>query len=284
MEIGRTAKPTPLTEAAARPVPKRGPGAALERVPDVVWTLLIAIGAVTLLEMSARNQWISPFLVPSPSSVWNALVDGFSRGLYQPEIASTLISALTGFLLAFAISIAIAGILVSSEKLESIFYPFIVAFQSLPKVAIAPLIIIWIGFGDTSKVVIVAIICFFPMLVNNLQGLKIRDRHHFELFKSLGANHLQTFRYLRAPAALPFIFAGLKISTVFALIGAIVAEFLGSQSGIGRLLLFEKSVFNIPGVFAVLVILMIMGILINVTMGWLERRLMFWAKNINIAA
>lgn len=255
----------------------------LASVPDPVWSALIAVALISILEVSARYQWVSNYILPAPSAVWNALVDGFSRGIYVTELASTLASAAAGFLLAFTMSILIAGLLASSHKVEKIVYPFIVSFQTLPKVSIAPLIIIWIGFGNTSKVVIVAIICFFPMLVNNLQGMKIRDRNHYELFKGLSASKMQTFVHLRMPAALPFIFAGLRISTIFALIGAIVAEFVGSQSGIGRLLLFEKSAFNIPGVFAILVLLMIVGISIHLAMSWLERRLMFWARDLNVA-
>lgn len=251
---------------------------ALAQVPDAVWTILIAAILIGGLEISARNEWVSTFILPAPSAVVGALIDGFRRGVYLTELSSTLSSAAAGFGLSFILSMTVAGCLASISKLERIVYPFIVAFQTLPKVSIAPLIIIWIGFGETSKIVIVAITCFFPMLVNNLQGFKIRDRNHQELFKSLGAGRLQTFRHLRLPSALPFIFAGLKISTIFALIGAIVAEFVGSQNGIGRLLLYEKSAFNIPGVFAVLVLLMIVGVIIHLCMAWLERRLMFWAS------
>lgn len=264
-----------------RPLVRRTPG--LADVPDAVWTLLIAVIGLVLLEVAVREKWVSDLILPAPSSVCVALYDGFARGLYPRELASTVWSAFMGFIMAFVVSFLAAGLLASSRKLESIVYPFIVGFQSLPKVAVAPLVVIWLGFNDVSKVVIVGVICFFPMLVNNLQGLKIRDRIHFELFKSLGASRLQYFVYLRTPAALPFVFAGLRIGTVFALLGAIVAEFVGSRNGIGKVLLYEKSAFNIPGVFAVLVLLMAVGIILHFSMTWLERRLMFWAREIDTA-
>jgi NitT/TauT family transport system permease protein len=257
-------------------------GSHLDRVPNAVWTALIAACSLALLEYAVRGGFVSSMILAAPSDVFNALIDGFSRGIYPRELGSTLGSAGMGFLLAFVVSFTIAGLLASSSRAEAIFYPFVVAFQSLPKVAIAPLVVIWLGFNDVSKVVIVMIICFFPMLVNNLQGLKVRDRTQHELFKALGASKIQYFLYLRTPSALPFVFAGLRISTVFALIGAIVAEFVGSRHGIGKVLLYEKSAFNVPGVFAVLVLLMIVGICLHLVTAFLERRLMFWAREIDV--
>lgn len=254
---------------------------ALGRIPNAGWTALIAASLLALMEFAVRGGFVSNMILAAPSDILNALIDGFARGIYPKELGSTLGSAAIGFLLAFIVSFTVAGLLASSARAEAIFYPFIVAFQSMPKVAIAPLVVIWLGFNDVSKVAIVMIICFFPMLVNNLQGLKVRDRTQHELFKALGASKIQYFLYLRTPSALPFVFAGLRISTVFALIGAIVAEFVGSRNGIGTVLLYEKSAFNVPGVFAVLVLLMVVGIGLHLLTAFLERRLMFWAKEID---
>lgn len=135
-----------------------------------------------------------------------------------------------------------------------------------------------------GKITTAAIGCFFPILVNALQGLRVRDREQVELFQSLGASRYQLFRYVRGPNAIPFIMAGFHIGILFALVGAIVADFVGSQPGLGSRLLIDKETFNVPGVFAVLVILMAFGILLHVVLRLVERRVAFWAEDVSHGA
>ncbi len=161
---------------------------------------LIAVILVAAAEVAARNKWVSPLVLPAPSDIWAALVDGISSGVYVDNTLSTLSSVVIGFVLGAAVAIMLAGVLSSIPFLEKVLTPFIVAFQSMPKIAIAPLIVIWFGFGDVSKIVIVLTVCFFPILINALHGLKVRDRDHYEMFQSLGANRWQMFYRLRLPA------------------------------------------------------------------------------------
>ena len=247
------------------------------RIHDVVWSALIGVVALVFAEISAKQGWVSDLILPSPSSVWSNLWSGFGQGLYWSPIVSTMTATLLGFLLAATSAILIAGVLVTFPELERVFMPYIVAFQTMPKIALAPIILLALGFGDTSKITIVAIVAFFPILVNSLQGLRLRSREQAELLQSLGASKLQTFRLIRIPNSLPYIFAGVHIGLIFALLGAIVAEFVGASSGLGVLMLQQKAQFNIPGLWAVMAILMILGTLLQQITAFAERRVAVWS-------
>jgi NitT/TauT family transport system permease protein len=243
---------------------------------DWLVSLLVLIAFLVAIETCSRLSLISPMVLPSPTAIGSTLADLFTSGMVWPHLESTLVSTALGFMIAVAAGVTIAAILTAFHRLERIFYPFIVAFQTLPKIAIAPLVIIWLGFGSSSKITIVAIVSFFPILVNTMQGLRLRDPERQELMTALGASKWQTFRYVRLPAALPYIFAGLQIGIIFALIGTVAAEFVGSSQGLGVLLIQQKALFNVPAVYAVLVIFMVLGVSIHVIMRVLEHRITFW--------
>lgn len=245
---------------------------------DRLISLVVLVAVLVLAEVGSRSGIISPLMLPAPSKVWNALVDGFQSGIYWRHLRSTLAATVMGFGLSMTAGFVIGGLLAVFHRLERIFYPFIVALQTLPKIAVAPLIIIWFGFGNLSKVTIVAIVSFFPILVNTLQGLRLRERERFELVRSLGANKWQVFRYIRFPASLPYVFAGLHVGAIFALIGTVVAEFVGARAGLGVLLIQQKALFNVPAVYAVLAILMVVGLSLHGIMLLIERRATFWAQ------
>jgi len=276
-----------VTTTPATELPQRGLGSTTRRyipaarVVDAGLSILVAASLILLAEVAARREWVSNLILPQPSDVWDALIDGWRSGLYTDHILSTVGATLAGFSVATLVAVGLAGIFTGVPRLERIFLPFIVAFQTLPKIAIAPIIVLWLGFGTRSKVVIIAAICFFPILVNTLQGLRLRDRERLELFQSLGASRWQLFRHLRVPDALPYIFAGLNIGLVFALIGAVIAEFLGSGSGLGVLLIQQQVAFNVPGMFAVLILLMIVGLALNALVRLAERKLLYWAADLS---
>lgn len=270
---------TPPTESV--PTTGRRAIVSLDRLVDGVISVMLAIALLLLAEYAANREWVNSLILPTPSSVWHALVDGFERGIYWRHIRSTVFATLAGFGSAALIAMVVAGILSAVPRLERIFLPFIVAFQTLPKIAVAPIIILWLGFGTQSKVVIIATICFFPILVNALQGLRIRDRERLELFRSLGASRWQLFRFLRLPDSLPYVFAGLNIGIVFALIGTVIAEFLGSRDGLGVFLIQQQAAFNVPGMFAALLLLMVVGLVLNGTVRLIERKVVFWAADLS---
>ena len=148
----------------------------------------------------------------------------------------------------------------------------------MPKIAIAPLIVVWFGFDTSSKVVIAATVAFFPVLVNVVVGLKTIDAGKLELMRSLRATRWQTFRLVQFPNALPFVFAGLDVAIVFSVLGAIVGEFVGAQRGLGNLILQFNMTLDIAGVFAVLIMLSLMGVALHLIMQAIQRRIIFWAE------
>jgi NitT/TauT family transport system permease protein len=262
----------PSRQSGRRPArpPVRGRHAAV--------SLLLLVVLVGLFELGSDQGWIDPLLVPAPSAVATALQNGFESGIYWTHIRSTVVATVLGFGLATLVGLTVGGILATLPWLERIMYPYIIAFQSTPKIAIAPLVIIWAGFGQMSKVIIIAVVSFFPILVNTMQGLRLRDKERQELALALGASRWQIFRYVRLPGSTPYVFAGLHVGAIFALLGAVVAEFVGSRDGLGVLLIIERSAFNVPGVFAILILLMAIGLIINILMRAVERRVTFWAQ------
>lgn len=259
-----------------------GERTGLARIPSPVLTLLSFIVILLVWQIASVLGWISPLLVPRPSMIAEAIWDGIvARGTYWVHIQSTTLIAIGGFAIAAILGIVVASVLSMSSRIEEVVYPYIVAFQTLPKVALAPLIVIWAGFGNSSKLIIVVIVSFFPIFISTLQGLRVRDRDQYQYLQTLGASRLQILLNLRLPAATPYIFSGLHIGILFSLIGAIVAEFVGSNSGLGYVLLLDKSAFNVPGVFAVLVLLIVIGTLLNLAMRFAEHKIAFWARDLS---
>jgi len=215
-------------------------------------------------------------IVPYPNAVVDALIRGFQQGALVTNTWVTLLEALCGFSIAAVAGVGLGSILSEIKVLGKTFYPYIVALQTLPKVALAPLFIIWFGFGLTSKILICALISFFPILVNTMAGLKAVDEQQMDLFRVHCATRWQIFKWLKFPNALPFIFAGLNIGVVLSIIGAIVGEFVGAQAGLGKLILEYQFNLDVAGVFAVLVVLGLLGMTLSFLMRRLQRKIVFW--------
>jgi len=240
--------------------------------------LVVAFGLLlfSVWELSCRTLHISELLLPAPSRIVDALIGGFRNGLFTTGLKATLSEVLLGFLLA-ASAAFVCGVAISQIRIvEVMLYPYIVALQTLPKIAIAPFVLIWVGFGIESKVVIAAMVAFFPILVNTIVGLKSAPPEKIELMRSLSASRPKIFWYIQLPEALPFIFAGLNIGIVMSVLGAIVGEFIGAKAGLGYLLLQMNYNMDVVGMFAVLVVLGIMGIVLNALMQFARRRIVFW--------
>ena len=240
--------------------------------------LVVAFGLLLFAawELAARMLHISELLLPAPSRIVDALIGGFRSGLFTTGLKATLGEVVLGFLVA-ASAAFVCGVAISQIRIvEVMLYPYIVALQTLPKIAIAPFVLIWVGFGIESKIVIAAMVAFFPILVNTIVGLKSAPPEKIELMRSLSASRPKIFWYIQLPEALPFIFAGLNIGVVMSVLGAIVGEFIGAKAGLGYLLLQMNYNMDVVGMFAVLVLLGIMGIILNVLMQFARRRIVFW--------
>ncbi len=268
----------PVTEAVTTDITPAGKTSPRTRLVNAGLSILLLVVVVIGLEIYTRSGAVSTLLVPPPSSIFHAFWDGMLRGVYLEPLLNSMWAGLVGFLIAVVLGFVGGGLLASLPRLERILFPYIVAFQSTPLIAIAPLIIIWVGFGIESKIAVVVVVCFFPILVNTLQGLRLRDRDRQELAVALGATKWQVFRYIRLPGSMPYVFAGLHVSAIFAVLGAIVAEFVGARDGLGTMMNEQRASFNVPGVFAILIILMIVGLAVNLSMKALEKRATFWAR------
>src|SRR5262249_14842459 len=233
---------------------------------------------VGLWEWVVRQWSVPAYIAPAPSAVTRSLVAGIRSGVYLEHFWVTLGEALAGFAIAAVAGVALGAAIAQSRLVERTVYPYLVALQTLPKIAIAPLIIVWAGFGLSSKVVIAALVAFFPVLVNVIVGLKTVDSSRLELMRSLQASRWQVFRLVTFPNALPFVFAGLDIAVVFSVLGAIVGEFVGAQRGLGDLILQLHVALAIAGAFAVLILLAALGIALHLVMQAIQRRVIFWAQ------
>jgi len=257
---------------------RRAPGAFIRQRPHLPLVPLVLVVFVLGWEGLVRAWQVPEFLVPAPSAIGRALVAGLTSRLYLDHFGVTLYESLLGFLIAAAAGIACGTVIAQFRVVEQTLYPYLVALQTLPKIAIAPLLIIWLGFGLTSKVVIAALVAFFPILVNVIVGLKTVDGPKLDLMRSLDASRWQTFRYVTFPNALPFVFAGLDIAIVFSVLGAIVGEFVGSQRGLGNLILQFHTSLDMAGMFAVLLLLAALGVGLHLAIQAIQRRVIFWAQ------
>jgi NitT/TauT family transport system permease protein len=254
------------------------PGLFFRTRPHVPLIPLVFIVFVGAWEWIVWAFAVQAFILPPPSAIWRALAGGLRSQLFLAHFSVTLYETLLGFLIAAVAGIVIGAVIAQFRLVEQTFYPYLVALQTLPKIAIAPLIIVWFGFGISSKVVIAAMVAFFPVLVNVIVGLKTIDQSKLDLMRSLDASRWQTFRMVKFPNALPFVFAGLDIAIVFSVLGAIVGEFVGAQKGLGNLILQYNFALDIAGVFAVLILLSVLGVALHLVMQALQKRLIFWAE------
>ena len=237
--------------------------------------LLLFVG-LGLWELLVRMFHVPRYILPAPSLVAMAFYRGVASMVYVDNLWITLLETLLGFALGTALAFLLGTMVALSRRFEYYLYPFIVMFQALPKVALAPLIVVWFGLGLSSKVVNAALIAFFPLMVNTILGLRSADEDRINLMRSLDASETQIFWMLRLPGALPFIMAGVEVAMIFALIGAIVAEFVGAQSGLGVLIQSLNYSADIAGVFSVLLILSVLGLVLNQVIVLVRRRVLFW--------
>jgi NitT/TauT family transport system permease protein len=230
----------------------------------VVWEAIVVLFA------------IPQFILPAPSNVFVAFYRGFASALYIDHIWITVTETLMGFVLGTALAFLLGTVIALSRPVEYFLYPFVVMFQAMPKVALAPLIIVWFGLGLTSKVVNAALVAFFPLMVNTIVGLRSAEEDKVNLMRSLAASKTQIFWMLQLPNAMPYIFAGLEIAMIFALIGAIVAEFVGAQAGLGMLIQSMNFTMDVAGQFSVLLLLSMIGLGLNWIVTGVRKRVLFW--------
>ena len=241
--------------------------------------LLIAL-VLGLWELAAQTGWMADalslrdYLVPAPSDIATSLWE--NRSLLADNAWVTLREVLLGFALALVVGVLIAVLLHLSPLLRRASYPFIVASQAIPIVVIAPILVVWLGFGIGPKVAIVALICFFPIVVNTLDGLRTADEEQRKLMRSLGADRRRTLALLEAPTALPYLLSGAKVAVAVAVIGAVFGEWSGADAGLGYQIRLDDGNLEVARVFASTVVLAAMAVGLFALLALIESRLAWW--------
>lgn len=219
---------------------------------------------------------ISPFILPSPVSVWSQWLALLGSSAAWTNLGMTLYATLAGFAWGAVLGIAMGVAIARIRWLELTLTPFIVATQVVPKVALVPLFVVWFGFGITSKVIIAAVLAFFPILTNTVLGVKSIETGHRDVMLSLNATRYQVFRRLELPSSMPYILTGLEVGIVLAIIGSVVGEYLGGSSGLGAMLIASMNAYETDRMFAVLVQLSLLGFVLYFAVGALRGLIIPW--------
>jgi NitT/TauT family transport system permease protein len=243
-------------------------------------TPLLLLVVLAFWKFATTSLGVSTYTLPQPEDVASSLQQTLSEPEIWSHVGITVTETVGGFAIALLLAVVVGSILGRIEWLERTVRPLIVAFQVIPKVALIPLFVIWFGFGLTSKVIMAAILAFFPMMLNVLLGVRSVDPGHRDVMRSLNASRWQTFRRLELHSTLPYVFAGMEVGIVFALIGAIVGEFLGGNNGLGYLVVVSLNALDAPKLFAVIILLAVLGSVLFVVVNTTKRFVIPWHESV----
>ncbi len=266
-------------------LPETAPSGAGWVGPATRWAAQAGPPAVLLAAIVAGWEWavrafgIPFYILPTPSRIARLAVA--DRGLLLGEAAVTLLEILLGFGIALVVGIGLALLIFASRTVERAVYPLVIASQTVPVFAIAPLLIVWLGYGMLSKVAMAALIVFFPIVVNTVDGLRAADPDAVNLLLILGATPAQVLLKIRAPAALPFVFSGVRIAVATSVIGAVIGEWVGATQGLGFLMIHANAQLHIDLVFAAIAVLSLMAIALFVAASGAEWLLLPWRRTGN---
>ncbi len=252
--------------------------ATSSKFADVVETwwrpAIFLLGVVVVWWVVTGLGLVKPYLIPSPASVLTEFHD--HAGLLAKHSAITLLETVIGFVVAAAVGLVCAIAIVYSRGVERTLYPLLLAAQVVPKIAIAPLFVVWLGFGIAPKILVAVLIAFFPVVISGVAGLRSVDPELLDLAATMGANPWDSFAKIRFPHAMPHIFAGLKVAVTLAVVGAVVGEFVGANSGLGYIVMSSNGNLNTPQLFAALIAMSLIGIALFVVLEIAERFAIPW--------
>ncbi|MDH3599985.1 MAG: ABC transporter permease [Candidatus Tectomicrobia bacterium] len=240
------------------------------------WGASLGMFGLVLLFWYGLVTWyrLPPLVLPLPTAVAHTLWQYLIDGSLLPHFGVTLSEILLGFFGGSCLGIGLGSLVAISPFWQRVLSPYIIASQAMPKLALAPIFVIWFGFGIMPKAVIAALIAFFPLFENTLVGLQAVESESIELFRMLGANRWQLFLKLRLPNAVPYLFAGLRVSIVLSVVGAVVGEYVGANKGLGALIIASQGMMDTPLMFAVFVVLTALGMVLYLLVHACERRVM----------
>jgi len=236
----------------------------------IVLPIMVFVAILFLWEIAVLVFKIPSYFLPKPSEILTEIILNFQ--LLLENLGVTMLEVISGFIIANILGFVTAVIFVHSKTIERSLYPYVLSVKMTPIIAIAPFLVIWFGVGIFSKIATVVVICFFPILVNTIKGLKVIDREALDLFDSLSANKWQIFLKLRLPSSLPYIFQALKTSAPLAIVGALVGEFVGGNKGIGYIILTYTTLFETTKAFSAIIVIIVAGILFFGLISLIEKR------------
>ena len=274
MAVGESIPPRPAVSSSTDHTSRHTARSLAQLIGKWLPAMIIVAGLIGLWEWVVAANDIPHWKLPSPHSIAEELWS--SRSLLLRHTWVTLEEVLIGFSIALASGVLLAGLIHQSRTLERVIYPSVIASQTIPIIVIAPLLLIWLGYGMQHKVIVVALISFFPIVVNSVDGLKSADPDMIRLLRTLGASRWQVFTKVQVPNSLPFLFSGIKIAVTVSVIGAVIGEWVGSSEGLGYLAIRSKSQFLSERVYATVVLLSFMGIALFLIAGVLERLFLPW--------
>jgi NitT/TauT family transport system permease protein len=271
----------PVTTAMPQPTSEKPKARRRPRLGTRAGSLALLVVLLAAWEAAVRLFHVPKFLIPPVSDIAVALWRGLATLPWAKDSlwyhgGVTMIEILLGFFVGSAIGLAIGVVVSQMPRVEALLEPYVAALQSLPKVAVAPIIVVWLGFGISSKVAIICLLTFFPVLVTSIAGFKAVDPDRIDLLRSLSATPWQIFRKAKFPSALPYIFAGLNMAAAFAVVGAIVGEFVGAQAGLGVLILQMEAQMDTGGSFSVFIVLSVIGIVLTSILRRIQQRVLHW--------
>lgn len=258
----RSARPEDVSPTA----PQR-----LQRGRAWLWSLGLLLFVLTVWHGLVRWRRLSPLVLPLPTAVAHTLLLNLWDGFLWPHLWVTLSAILLGFVGGSVLGVGLGALVAMLPRTQRILQPYIIASQAMPKLALAPLFVIWFGFGIFPKALIAALIAFFPLFENTLTGLSNAPADSLELFRVLGASRWQVFLKLRLPYAVPYLFAGLRVAIVLSVVGAVVGEYVGASKGLGALIIASQGMMDTTLMFAVFLLLTLLGIMLYQVVVCCER-------------
>jgi NitT/TauT family transport system permease protein len=267
-----------MSEAHAVANRRTRPRHLLRRKPELLTVPLVLVVFLVGWQVAVGVLGIDPLILPGPIEIFQELQSGLASGVFIQNGLVTGEEMLGGFLIGAGSGLLVGAVVSQFPLMKKTFFAYLVGIQTIPKLAIAPLIIVWFGFGIGSKIFITAMIVFFPMVVNVIEGFQSSDQRQLDMLRAAGADRWQQFRMVLVPNALPSIFVGANLGVVLSILGAVVGEFVGAQQGLGYLILQYNYSLKIAAVFAVLIILAVLGISLHLVVTLLHRRVVFWRR------
>lgn len=246
----------------------------MANIKNKLYPIITLVAAVLLWQVIVDVKNVPAYIVPSPTSIVKTLVSDFKVIMDNTKV--TIYESIVGFVISIILSFVLAVLMDSFKIVRKSLYPILVISQTIPTIAIAPLFIIWFGFGPMPKIIVVVITCFFPIVISLIDGFEKVDRDYINLFRTMKASRLQTFYHLKLPYAMVNLFSGLKIAATYMVMASVIGEWLGGDSGIGVYMVRAKSAYALDKVFAAIIVIVLISIIIIYIIDFISKRLIHW--------